>query len=63
MSLVTASEIDLEQTESRIVIYCGDVVYRVLLVLLMRVLNFIWNFRTVEGDSPVNILYLVLGII
>lgn len=28
MSLVTASEIDLGQTESCIVIYVGDVVYR-----------------------------------
>lgn len=36
-------------------------VYRIIFErLLLRVLNFIWNFRTVEGDSPVNVLFKVL---
>ena len=56
MSLVTASEIDSEQTESRLVICgrCGVKMYNFYGAFWDK-LNSIWNFRTVEGDSPVNI--------
>ena len=56
ISLVTASETDIEQTESRFVncveMWCVD-----LLLTFLGKLNSIWNFRTVEGDSPVDMFF------
>ena len=56
ISLVTASETDIEQTESRLVIcvemWCVD-----LLLSFVDKSNSIWNFRTVEGDSPVDMFF------
>ena len=53
ISLVTASETDIEQTESHLVI-CGRCGVIDLLLALLGKSNSIWNFRTVEGDSPVD---------
>ena len=54
MSLVTASETDLEQTESRFVncveMWCIGSTFG----SLFHKSKFIWNFSTVEGDSPVD---------
>ena len=58
MSLVTASEIDLEQTESLLVILgrCGVVkIQNIYGGLLLSLFNYCWNTLTVEGDSPVDI--------
>ena len=38
----------------------GDVVYRHTFKLLGLNRILIWNFRTVEGDSPVDMSYLSL---
>lgn len=58
ISLVTASETDVEQTESRLVIcvemWCVDFYF----CTFSDKLNSIWNFRTVEGDSPVDMFCL-----
>lgn len=58
MSLVTASETDLEQTESRFVncveMWCIGSTF----VTFLCKSKFIWNFSTVEGDSPVD--YIIL---
>ena len=54
ISLVTASETDIEQTESRLVI-CVEMWCIDLLLAFLGKSNSIWNFRTVEGDSPVDI--------
>ena len=56
ISLVTASETDTEQTESRLVI-CGRCGVIDLLLAYLGKSNSIWNFRTVEGDSPVDIFF------
>ena len=56
ISLVTASETDIEQTESRLVI-CGRCGVIDLLLASLNKSNSIWNFRTVEGDSPVDISF------
>ena len=56
ISLVTASETDTEQTESRLVI-CGTCGVIDLLLAYLGKSNSIWNFRTVEGDSPVDMFF------
>ena len=56
ISLVTASETDIEQTESHLVI-CGRCGVIDLLLASINKSNSIWNFRTVEGDSPVDIFF------
>ena len=56
ISLVTASETDIEQTESHLVI-CGRCGVIDLLLASINKSNSIWNFRTVEGDSPVDICH------
>lgn len=54
MSLVTASETDLEQTESRFVNCVEMWCIGSTLESLFHKSKFIWNFSTVEGDSPVD---------
>ena len=56
ISLVTASETDIEQTESHLVI-CGRCGVIDLLLASLNKSNSIWNFRTVEGDSPVDMFF------
>ena len=56
ISLVTASETDIEQTESHLVI-CGRCGVIDLLLASLNKSNSIWNFRTVEGDSPVDMSF------
>ena len=56
ISLVTASETDVEQTESRLV-NCGRCGVIDLLLASLNKSNSFWNFRTVEGDSPVDMFF------
>ena len=56
ISLVTASETDIEQTESHFV-NCGRCGVIDILLTSLNKSNSFWNFRTVEGDSPVDMFF------
>ena len=57
ISLVTASETDVEQTESRFVNCVEMWCYRLYFWASFNKSNSFWNFRTVEGDSPVDMFF------
>lgn len=58
ISLVTASEDDVGQTESRTVRYVEMWCFRYIFKPLFTKLKSAWNGSTVEGDSPVSMCFL-----
>ena len=58
ISLVTASENDVGQTESRIVRYVEMWCFGLDFGSSFVKLKLTWNGRTVEGDSPVSMCFL-----